>query len=260
MPMKLFDSHCHFHDKRFNDDRDASFQRAIDSGVTRILTLGDDLEASRKAIEVAEQYEGVVAAAGVHPSNARSWNESSANELEELLAHPKVCVLGEIGLDYYWDKTDEFVEIQHRVFREQLRMAKRLNYPVSIHSRESNADVLTILEEEDGANIGGVLHCFSGSLEEARRGLALGFYLGVGGPVTYKKNDELRELLAEIGTEHLVVETDAPYLSPQPFRGKRNEPAYVATTCQLFAEFLSVAPEQMAEVTYNNALKALRIS
>lgn len=257
--MRLFDSHCHFHDKKFNDDRDEAMARARDAGVTKILTLGDDLEASRKAIALADKEPEVIAAAGVHPSNAMGWNEETGSELERLLDHPQVKVLGEIGLDYYWDKDLDVHRKQHLVFREQLRLARSLGYSVSIHSRESNEDVLRILEEERGEEIGGVLHCFNGNIEEARRGLEMGFYLGVGGTATYKKSDDLRAVLKEVGPSRLLLETDAPYLPPQPRRGKRNEPAFVAMTCEIVAEALGMSPESLAEITYENTIKAFRL-
>lgn len=255
----LFDSHAHLHDKKFDEDRAEVFARARDAGVSRFLTLGDSLAASRKAIALAESEEGVLAAAGIHPSSAMSWDEETARELETLLAHPKVPVLGEIGLDYYWEKDPGRIKRQHQCFREQLRIAKRLGKPVSIHSRESNADVLGILAEEQAGEPGGVLHCFIGSYEEARRGVDLGFFLGVGGVATYPKSGELRDALRRIGPEHLLVETDSPYLPPQPRRGKRNEPAYVRMTAEALAEELGIPFEDLAAVTTRNTERAFRL-
>ncbi len=255
----LFDSHAHLHDTKFRKDRADVFARAREAGVTRFLTLGDSLRASREAIALAEAEEGVFAAAGIHPSSAASWDAETAGELEELLAHPKVPVLGEIGLDYYWDKDPRTIERQQICFREQLRMARRLGKPVSIHSRDSNEDVLRILAEEDAGEPGGVLHCFVGSYEEARRGVDLGFHLGVGGIATYPKLGDLRETLRRIGPDRLLLETDAPYLPPQPRRGKRNEPAFLRFTAEAIAEVLSLPLEVFAETTSRNAERALRL-
>jgi TatD DNase family protein len=255
----LFDSHSHLHDKKFDEDRDAAIERAREAGVTRILTLGDTLGASRKAIALAEAVPEVLAAAGIHPGSANSWDDEAGAELEQLLAHPKAVVLGEIGLDYYWDKDPAVHAKQQEAFREQLRMARRLKLPVSIHSRESNGDVLRILREEHGAEIGGVLHCFQGSVEEMREGVELGFAIGVGGVITYPKSEELRAAVKALGPEHILLETDAPYLPPQPRRGRRNEPAYVAMTADVVAELFGMPRAELARMTTLNTERAFRL-
>jgi TatD DNase family protein len=253
-----FDTHSHFHDDKFLPDFADTLARAHAAGVTRILTLGDSIAASRKAIALASQHPSVHAAAGIHPSNARSWCDETREDLLLLLQQPQVVVLGEIGLDYYWDKSEDFVRQQHCCFREQLQIAKATGFPVSIHSRESNRDVLQALEEEDGASIGGVLHCFNGTYEEARRGLDLGFLIGVGGTATYPKSADLREVLIKVGLDHIVIETDAPYLPPQPMRGKRNEPAFVALTAKHLAALFGIEPNALGERTHQNGLRAFR--
>jgi TatD DNase family protein len=257
--MKLFDSHCHLHDEKFRHDRDDALARARAEGVEAILTLGDTIRASREAIALAEKESVVLAAAGVHPSAAASWDDDTAAKLEELLAHPRAVVLGEIGLDYYWDKDPEVHRKQRIAFREQLAMARRLGYAVSIHSRESNDDVLEDLRSERGGEIGGVLHCFNGTFDQARAGLDMGFYIGVGGTSTYPKSADLREVLKKIGPQHLLLETDSPYLPPQPRRGRRNEPAYVAMTAATVAEFLDVPLPELAEITWRNTINAFRL-
>jgi TatD DNase family protein len=258
-PVRLFDTHSHFHDAKFESDRAESLARAQSAGVELILTLGDSLAASRAAIALARANTGVLAAVGIHPSNARCWDDEVGAELERLLGEPEVVVLGEIGLDFYWDKSPEFLAIQDVAFRAQLRMARRLGYAVSIHSRESNDAVLAVLEEEQGSEIGGVLHCFNGTYEQARRGLDLGFHIGVGGTSTYPKAGEIRDVARKIGIDHLVVETDAPYLPPQPMRGKRNEPAFVADTTRALAATLGLDPDLVAERTFENGMRALKI-
>ncbi len=255
----LFDSHCHLHDQKFDADRDEVLTRAHDSGVSAILTLGDTLKASRAAIQLAENEPSVYAAAGIHPCNANCWEDETEDELRQLLNHERVIVLGEIGLDYYWDKDPAVLEKQRQCFRRQLQIARETGYPVSIHCRESTEEVLSILKEEKGEEIGGVLHCFSGSLEQARRGVELGFYLGVGGTSTFKKSHDLREVIKAIGLEHIVIETDSPYLAPQPKRGKRNEPSYVAFVASIISEYLKIPYNEFAELTMANTLKAFKM-
>lgn len=257
----LFDSHCHLHDEKFHADRDEAIARAREAGVTRILTLGDNLRASRAAIGLSEQYPDIVlAAAGIHPSAARSWDAETRDELLELLQHPGVAVLGEIGLDYYWDKDPEYAGLQHACFRDQLEIAREKGFGVSIHSRESNADVLDTLRACRGSEIGGVLHCFNGTYQEARAGLDMGFYIGVGGTSTYPKSTDLRDVLKRVGIEHLVVETDSPYLPPQKQRGRRNEPAFVAMTALALADLFAMDLAVLAETTTRNALAAFRLA
>ena len=256
----LFDSHSHLHDKKFDQDRDATIERARDAGVRAILALGDTLGRSRDAIALAESSAMVFAAAGVHPCEAGEWDDAAPAKLRELLAHPRVVVLGEIGLDYYWVKEEAALKHQHRAFREQLQIARELGFAVSIHCRESTSAVLDVLEEMRAGDIGGVLHCFSGDDAEARRTIDLGFYIGVGGTSTYPKSQALRDTLKMIGIEYLLVETDAPYLPPQRYRGKRNEPAYVADTARALAETLSLPAATVAEKAWNNTLKAFRFA
>lgn len=255
----LIDSHSHLHDKKFDHDRTEAISRAVTAGVTRILSLGDNLANSRKAIALAESSPHVIAAAGVHPSDVGCWDDETERELEALLDHPRVGVLGEIGLDYYWDKDPAVHARQKVAFRAQLAMARRRGLSVSIHTRNSVDDVLAILAEEESRGVGGVLHCFNGDYRQARAGVDLGYALGVGGTSTYPNSGDLREVLKRIGVEHLVLETDAPYLPPQQHRGKRNEPAYVALVAAYAGAWLGLSAEAVAERTTANAVKALRL-
>lgn len=256
----LFDSHSHLHDRRFDADRPEAIARARAAGVTRILTLGDNIAHSRLAIALAEEApDTVLAAAGIHPSDAADWNAETERELESLLDHPRIAVLGEIGLDYYWDKTPEVHARQQEAFRAQLRIARRRGLPVSIHTRDSTADVLAILAEPEHAGVGGVLHCFGGTLDQARAAVDLGYCLGVGGTSTYPKSTDLRETLRRIGPDHLMLETDAPYLPPQQHRGKRNEPAYVALIAAYAGAWLGLTPDQVAERTTAATERAFRL-
>ncbi len=256
----LFDSHSHVHGEKFQSDRDDALARAREEGVERILTLGVNIRESREAIDLARNEQGILAAAGIHPSDAACWDEEIANSLEELLGDPNVAVLGEIGLDYYWDKDPDVLAKQRECFRDQLAMARRLGFAVSIHCRDSNDDVLEDLESHHGEEIGGVLHCFAGTWEQAKRGLDLGFYIGVGGTSTYPKSQELRDVLVKVGVDRIVLETDAPYLAPQGLRGKRNEPAFMATTAKQVAEFMGVSFDELSEKTFQNTIKALKLN
>lgn len=256
----LFDSHSHLHDKKFHEDREEVITRAREAGVSRILTLGDTIAASRAAIELAHAVPEVLAAAGIHPGNAACWNEEIEEALVTLLANPAVVVLGEIGLDYYWVKDRGERDHQRLVFRRQLAIAREMGYPVSIHARECLDEVLEDLEAEDAASIGGVLHCFNGDINQARRGLDMGLYLGVGGTSTYPKSGDLRDVLREVGINHLLVETDAPYLPPQPRRGKRNEPGYVRMTAEALGELLDMSLEEIATTTFQNTMQAFKLN
>lgn len=251
--MRLVDSHCHLDDPRFDEDRDAVVERALEAGVTRMLSIGSgsgppDLEAG---IRMAERYEAVLATVGVHPHDARKAGPETWRRMEELLAHPKVVAVGEIGLDYYYDNSPR--ERQREVFAEQLRLARQMGRPVILHTRDAWEDTWDLLEKHwAGAGLPGILHCFSGGPEEAQRGLEMGFYLAFGGVLTFPKAERLRAVAAAAPLERLLVETDAPYLAPAPFRGRRNEPAYVRGVAMRLAECRGADPEAVAEATSVN--------
>lgn len=246
----LIDSHAHLDNSQFNDDRHESIERAQRSGISHILTIGCDMESSMKSIAIAEEYDQVFAAVGVHPHDSTEINPETLIQLEEMLGHPKVVALGEIGLDYFRNHSPR--DIQRKAFREQIRLAKRVKKPIIIHDREAHDEVMDILIEEKAADVGGVLHCFSGDLKMARQCLDLGFYLSFPGPVTYPKNEATRDVVRAIPIERLLVETDCPYLSPQKFRGKRNEPAYVRYTAEKIAEVKGLSSADVARITSQN--------
>lgn len=246
----LVDSHAHLDSGQFNDDREAVIQRAVEAGLSHILTIGCDLDSSRQSVRLAEQYPMVYAAVGVHPHDAGEIDENALAVLKTLLDHPKVMALGEIGLDYFRNRAPR--DVQQAAFRRQLRLASELGKPVIIHDREAHADVLRILQEENAAATGGVLHCFSGDLEMARDCLEMGFYLSFPGVITYPKNSELREIVAALPIERLLVETDCPYLAPQAYRGKRNEPAYVRRIADKLAEIKGLSIADVARITSRN--------
>jgi len=229
--------------------------RAREAGVGRILIPGIDLAQSRRAIALAEPYAEIRVAVGVHPNDTAEWDEAALGKLRELARHPKVDAIGEIGIDLYW-KTVPLEQQQH-AFRAQLQVAAELNKPVIIHDREAHGEVMTTLREY-APPAGVVLHAFSGDLAMANEALALDFYLGVDGPLTYKKNDGLRAIFAAVPLERILIETDAPYLTPQQKRGTRNEPAYVRWVAEKLAEVRGLTLTEIAHATTANAARLFR--
>jgi TatD DNase family protein len=249
----LIDTHCHLDFERFDTDRDAVVQRAAAAGVTQIIIPALDLENCRTVLALSERYEGVFAAVGVHPNSSAGWQAGWIGVLHDLAQHPKVVAIGEIGLDYYWDKSPKAV--QQRALGLQLELAAELNLPVIIHNRESNVDLIQILAESPlvGRDNPGVLHSFAADWDTAVSALNLGYYLGFTGPVTFKKADDLRQIAQKVPNDRILVETDAPFLTPHPYRGKRNEPAYVAYVAERLAEARGVSTAVFAQQTTANA-------
>ena len=246
----LVDSHAHLDGRQFTEDLHETIERATVNGISHILTIGCDLESSENSIIVAEKYENIFAAVGVHPHDATEINADTLAKLRSMLAHPKVVALGEIGLDFYRDRSPR--DIQRNAFRQQIRLAKEVGKPIIVHDRDAHDEVIQILKEENAAEVGGVLHCFSGDLKMAKQCLQLGFYLSFTGTITYPKNEAIREIIKEIPIDRMLIETDCPYLSPQKFRGKRNEPAYVRYTAEKMAEIKGLTIEDVARVTSRN--------
>ncbi|QQE79390.1 TatD family hydrolase [Alicyclobacillus sp. SO9] len=248
----LFDSHCHLFDEQFQEDLDAVMKRAADAGVTRFVVPAVDAKSASMAIRLAERFDGVYAAAGLHPESLEDIKEEEFQRIEELTQEEKVVAVGEIGLDYHWDVAPR--DVQMDVFRRQLRLAKKVNLPVIIHNREATDDTVRILEEEasDG-RLRGVMHCFTGSIETARRCMNFGFYISFGGPVTFKNAKNVQATAAQVPLDRLLVETDSPYLSPHPHRGKRNEPAQVRLVAEKLAELHGVSLEDLSNTTAANA-------
>lgn len=254
----LFDSHAHLHHRQFDRDRDQALERARAAGVRRILNLGTRLDDSRAVVELANRHSECLAAVGVHPCDIEDWSEETERGLRELARDPRVVVWGEIGLDYYHPGYDKAA--QRRVFRRQLAIARELRLPVSMHCRgEAYDDLIADLRAERAGEIGGVSHCFAGSERQAREIIDMELALGVGGIVTFPKAEELRGVLRAIGIEHLILETDSPYLAPQPHRGKRNEPAYVAHTAEALAAALAMEPDALKETCWRNTLRVFRL-
>lgn len=246
----LVDSHAHLDGGQYNSDRDETIQRAHDNGISHILTIGCDMESSAASVALATKHPNIYAAVGVHPHDATEITPESLQQLEELLARPKVVALGEIGLDFFRDRSPR--DIQREAFRQQIRLAKKVGKPIIVHDRDAHDEVMQILDEEDAAEVGGVLHCFSGDVAMAKKCLEMGFYLSFPGTITYPKNEAARAVVRAVPIDKMLVETDCPYLSPQKFRGKRNEPAYVRYTAEKVAEIKGLTIEDVARVTCRN--------
>lgn len=255
--MMLFDSHCHLFDEQFADDLDEVIARACSEQVVRMLIPAVDAASARAAIAIAEQHDGIYAAAGIHPESLASWDASQVQEIEALAKHPKVMAIGEIGLDYHWDVAPH--EVQIEALRLQLQLAKKLKLPVVLHNRESTDDLLRVLESEAGPELTGIMHCFSDTWETARRSLDLGLMISFGGPVTFKNARALQEVAPLIPDDRLLIETDSPYLSPHPLRGQRNEPARVRLVAEKLAELRGVSVETIVRKTAENACRLFRI-
>ena len=251
--MPLIDSHCHLDDERFAEDREAVIQRALEAGVSHMMSIGtgDGPPDYEVAIRIAEKYDCIYATVGVHPHAAKQFDNESPSRLADLLKHPKVLGLGEIGLDYHYDFAPR--DVQHRAFIDQIEVAKSAGKPIIIHTREAWADTFDLLEKHWApAGLPGIMHCFSGGVVEAERSLAMGFYLSFSGVVTYPKAVELHDAARMAPADRILVETDAPYLAPVPFRGKRNESAYVVRTAERLAELRGVSIQTVAQQTTEN--------
>ncbi len=249
--FSLIDTHCHLDMDAYQEDLDAVFDRAAQVGISSIVTIGIDLESSRRAIDIATQHKSVYATIGIHPHDAEQATENDLIRLAGLAAHEKVVGYGEIGLDYA--KLYSPKKRQQEIFHRQLVLAKRLELPFIIHDRDAHEDTLNILQEHAPFPRGGILHCFSGDLEFAKKILDLKFYISIPGIVTFKNAKALQEVAEKIPLESMLLETDGPFLAPVPFRGKRNEPAYLCHTAKKIADLRQIALAELAEVTSANA-------
>ncbi len=247
----FIDTHAHLDGERFHDDLNDVIQRAHSAQVHDIITIGCDLESSQASINLSERYANIYAAVGVHPHEAAQVTPDIITQLALLAKHEKVVAIGEIGLDYYRNHCPH--NQQQLAFRQQILLAQQCKLPIVVHDREAHADILQIIKEENAGCNGGVFHCFSGDLAMAKQCIELGFYLSFTGAITYPKNNEIREIIGHIPTEHLLIETDCPYLAPQQWRGKRNEPAYVVKTAEQIAQIKQLTLEDIARITTLNA-------
>jgi TatD DNase family protein len=270
--MMLTDTHCHLDYDKFESDRDAVLERAKDSGLIRILVPGLNQASSKEAVRLAETSSMIYAAVGFHPTDLEKFSEVSFDQVKELAKHPKVVGIGEIGIDYYWVNDEGQRTFQREALKRQLAFAESVNKPVVIHMREENdvwfgqasVDLLEILngwysklrkQNHLLAEKPGVLHSFNGNLETAQKAIALNFYIGVTGPVTYKNAEEKQRIIKQLPIAKLLIETDAPFLTPVPHRGKRNEPAFVAYIADKIAEIHMITREQVAKITTANAAR-----
>lgn len=253
----LFDSHCHVDDDRYDKDRTELIEGLPGKGIDLIMEIGSDMDSSRRAALLAEKYPFVYAAVGVHPSDTRDMTENDIEELALLASQPKVKAIGEIGLDYHYPDTHK--PSQKKWFEWQMELTMDLGMPFIIHDRESHADCLEILRKFDVKRVGGVMHCFSGSVQMAKEVINMGMVISLGGPVTFKNARHSVEVVKEIPLDKMLIETDSPYLTPEPFRGQRNSPEYVRYVAEKIAEIKNEPVEVVAEVTKANAMKLFNI-
>jgi TatD DNase family protein len=253
----LIDTHAHLEMREFNDDRDDVIKRAREAGVEYIITIGTTVESCRDAVLLADKYESIYATIGIHPHEVKDILHPAYEIIRHFAQHKKVVAYGEIGLDYYYEHSPR--ADQKRKFRDMLREARELKLPIIVHDRDAHEDMLRILTEEWPPGLGGVMHCFSGDVAMARTLIERGFLISIAGPVTFPKAEALREIVRQVPIEHLLVETDAPYLSPVPMRGKRNEPAFVRHTAEAVAKIKGLTLDDVARITSFNAMQLFGI-
>lgn len=253
----IFDTHAHYDDEAFDDDREELLSHMRQKGIEYIVNVGSDIESIRKTLELTEQYPFVYGAAGVHPSETAELTSKDMEWIRETAGREKIVAIGEIGLDYYWPEPDR--EVQKKWFKEQLRLAEETGLPVIIHSRDAAADTLEILKEWDAYKTKGVIHCFSYTWETAKEYLDMDYYFGIGGVLTFKNAKKLKEAVMHIPMEKILLETDCPYLAPEPYRGKRNQSEYIFYVAEQLAELKKISREEVLEITRNNAKKFYEI-
>ena len=253
----LIDSHAHLDDKRFDNDRDKIIKSLKELGIELVINPGADINSSIKAVALAEKYDNIYAAVGVHPHDAKDMDETTIDLLKSFTNREKVVAIGEIGLDYYYDNSPR--DIQKKRFKEQIELAKEVNLPIIIHSRDAAEDTFNILKEAQDGTLKGVLHCYSGSVEMAMEYIKLGFYISLAGPVTFKKAKVPKEVAKAVPIDRLLIETDSPYLTPEPYRGKRNEPAFVRYVAGTIAELRNMSFEELALKTGENTKRLFGI-
>jgi TatD DNase family protein len=249
----MIDSHAHYDNERFDLDRDAAIRKAFESGVTHIVNPGCDIGSSLAAIALAEAYPGMFAAVGFHPHDASKYAEGDMERLKALCAHAKVVAIGEIGLDYHYDFSPR--PVQQEVLRRHIELARSVRKPVILHDRESHRDVMDIVRSEKAWEVGGVFHCWSGSREMADEALEMGFHIGIGGSVTFRNASRLLDMAAHIPDDRLLVETDCPYMAPEPFRGQRNWSGLMVHILERLAAIRGTTFEKLERITTDNAVR-----
>lgn len=253
----IFDTHAHYDDKAFEEDRDALLQSLRGQGIESVVNIAASIETTKNTIKLMEEYPFVYGAIGVHPSDCGELTEKDMDWLREKSSTPKVVAIGEIGLDYYWDEPDR--SIQKHWFVRQLELAREVKLPVVIHSRDAAKDTLDVMKEQKAEDLGGVIHCFSYGVEMAREYLNMGFYLGIGGVVTFQNAKKLKEVVAYMPLERLVLETDCPYLAPAPNRGKRNSSLNLSYVVEAISQIKGISVQKVIEITNYNAKMMYRI-
>lgn len=253
----LFDSHAHYNDSKFDNDRFSVLDMMQENNVGYIMNISDSMSSIKKVLEIAEKYPFVYASVGVHPEETENLTESDMDALKEFAKHEKVKAIGEIGLDYYWDDVERAV--QKKWFAYQIELAKTVNLPVVIHDRDAHGDCMDILKANDVKKVGGIFHCYSGSVEMAREILDLGMYIAFGGTLTFKNAKKVHEVAKYVPIDRVVIETDCPYLAPEPNRGKRNSSLYIHYVAERLAQIKGISAEEAERITCENAKNVYRI-
>lgn len=254
----FIDTHVHLNADQFQEDLQQVIERAVCAKVEKMIVVGFDQVTIERAMKLIEEYEFLYAVIGWHPVDAIDCTDVELKWIEELASHPKVVGIGETGLDYYWDKSPK--DVQQALFRKQIHLAQRVNLPIIIHNRDATFDVMQILKEENAQSVGGIMHCFGGSVETARELIKMNFMISLGGPVTFKNARLPKKVAKEIPLEHLLIETDTPYLAPHPYRGKRNEPSFVTLVAEEIARLKEISVEEVAKATTGNARKIFKLA
>lgn len=254
---KIFDTHAHYDDEAFDEDRDTLLTQLPAEGIAKVVNIGASLTSCRRTLELMDRYDYIYGAIGVHPSETAELNEENFRWIKEACGHGKCVAVGEIGLDYYWEKPDH--DIQKKWFMRQMDLARELALPVVIHSRDAAKDTVDLMTEAKAGEIGGVIHCFSYTKETARIFLDMGFYIGIGGVLTFQNAKKLKEAVEYIPMERIVLETDCPYLAPVPFRGKRNSSLNIPYVIDAMAQLKGISPEEIQQQTWKNAHDLYRI-
>lgn len=256
--IRYFDSHAHINLHHYDNDRKEVIEKIFASGVEKIVIPGVDMETITSAIALAEEYpDKIYTGIGYHPTDSIKWDDTIYEKMKELAKKPCVVAVGEIGLDYYWDTAPK--DVQHDIFKQQIELAHELDLPVIIHTRDSHIDTLKMLKENNADKTGGIFHCFSGDVNFAKDCVDFGFYLSFAGNITFKNAQNLRDAAKETPLDKILIETDSPYLTPMPDRGKRNDPSYVRFVAKQIADVKNISVEEVAEQTYQNAMNIFKI-
>ncbi|MBQ7564059.1 MAG: TatD family hydrolase [Lachnospiraceae bacterium] len=255
----IFDTHAHYDDEAFSEDREELIGKLNENGIRYVVNIGTCRETCVQTLRLTEKYPFFFGAIGFHPSDIAGFNENEERWFREQAKNEKIIAIGEIGLDYYWDKEEEVQEKQREAFVSQLKLARQLKLPVAVHSREAAKDTMDIIKEH-GQGLGGVIHCYSYHVQDALAYVEMGYYIGVGGVLTFKNARKLREVVEAVPIERIVLETDCPYLAPEPYRGKRNSSLYLPYVVEKLAEIKGLTPSEVEDITFKNAVDMYRIS